>query len=198
MLWASASVYLYPSHISVIFMYIPGLLYFSIFSCIIKSHIPIHIRCFFQWFILTNGQQLYKIHRSVDHPRQHQLSLPISSGASRYTSVVPARRGCTVTEHRDLLQQSLPDMDVVSQSHAGGLPRQITPEDVDTRWPFRAGYPRLLRPSVVSIPIEDEAEKPISDTDLDRLKLRIIEILNSHNLPWCKSITPLPEVVYRR
>jgi hypothetical protein len=103
-------------------------------------------------------------------------------------------------EHLHLPHQSIPNVDTHSPSQAGHsrLPRQITPDDVDTRWPFRAGYPRLLRPSVVSIPIKEEAEKPISDADLDRLQARIAEILDSYDLPWCISPTPLPEVVYRR
>ncbi|KAF4994461.1 hypothetical protein F66182_16441, partial [Fusarium sp. NRRL 66182] len=122
-------------------------------------------------------------------------------------------RSPSLIEHQDLPRQSTPNVGTHSPSQVGhqsppdninahsasltehrDLPRQITPQDVDTRWPFRAGYPRLLRPSVVSIPIEDEAEKPISNTDIDRLQSRIIEILESYDLPWSKSATPLPEV----
>ena len=41
------------------------------------------------------------------------------------------------------------------------MPHQatITPGDVDVRWPFRAGYPRLSRPPVESLYFLNEAER---------------------------------------
>lgn len=58
----------------------------------------------------------------------------------------------------------------------------ITPEDVDTRWPFRAGYPRLLRPSVINLPIIG-SDKPISDANFEDLKSQIDSILETYNIP---------------
>lgn len=70
----------------------------------------------------------------------------------------------------------------------------ITPEDVDTRWPFRAGYPRLLRSSLISLPI-NESEKPISDANFEDLKSRIDSILETYNI--LRGIRS-PKLVYRR
>lgn len=47
--------------------------------------------------------------------------------------------------------------------------RAIAVEDVDTRWPYRAGYPRLLRPRVYSRYIENEAEIRISEANFEKL-----------------------------
>lgn len=69
----------------------------------------------------------------------------------------------------------------------------ITPEDIDTRWPFRAGYPRLLRPHVINLPINEE--KPISDINFKDLKSCIDSILETYNIRR----GPHPhKLVYRR
>lgn len=58
----------------------------------------------------------------------------------------------------------------------------ITVEQVDTRWPHRAGYPRLLRPSVISERIDKEAS-PIPDAKFEELKSRINTIIITYNIP---------------
>lgn len=65
------------------------------------------------------------------------------------------------------------------------MPHQatITPGDVDVRWPFRAGYPRLSRPPVESLYFLNEAERPISDANFEQLKTRIDSILEAYNIP---------------
>lgn len=73
------------------------------------------------------------------------------------------------------------------------IPRTIAIEDVDTRWPYRAGYPRLLRPRVESRPIENKAEIPISEADFERLKQRINDITDAHGITHLDS----PRIVYR-
>jgi hypothetical protein len=59
----------------------------------------------------------------------------------------------------------------------------ITVEHVDTRWPYRAGYPRLLRPSVISEPIVGKDANPIIKAKFEELKSRIDEIIDAHNIP---------------
>ncbi|GAM35273.1 hypothetical protein TCE0_017r03476 [Talaromyces pinophilus] len=77
------------------------------------------------------------------------------------------------------------------------MPRQatITPEDVDIRWPFRAGYPRLPRPPVWTSVILDEAEKPISDANFEQLRSRIDAILETYDIPCARRSH---ELAYRR
>lgn len=70
----------------------------------------------------------------------------------------------------------------------------ITSEDVDTRWPFRAGYPRLLRPSVINLPI-NEAKIPIPNAKFEDLKSRIDSILKTYNI---RRGVRSHDLVYRR
>lgn len=69
----------------------------------------------------------------------------------------------------------------------------IAVEDVDTRWTYRAGYPRLLRPRVQSRPIENKAEIPISEGNFEKLKERINEITEAYGITCLDT----PEMVYR-
>jgi hypothetical protein len=56
----------------------------------------------------------------------------------------------------------------------------ITVQDVDTRWPFRAGYPRLLRGPIYMHRMDNNLTlKP----GFDRIKPRINAILAAHNIP---------------
>lgn len=71
----------------------------------------------------------------------------------------------------------------------------ITPGDVDIRWPFRAGYPRLPRPPVWTSVILDEAEKPISDANFEQLQSRIDAILEAYDIPCARRSH---ELAYRR
>ncbi|GAM39786.1 hypothetical protein TCE0_034r11613 [Talaromyces pinophilus] len=64
---------------------------------------------------------------------------------------------------------------------------------VDTPWPYRAGYPRLLRPSVTCEPIDKEAN-PIHEAQFEALKSRINTIIDHYNIPRGPHS---PEVVYR-
>lgn len=60
-------------------------------------------------------------------------------------------------------------------------PRTIAVEDVDTRWPYRAGYPRLLRPRVESRPVK-KADFPISEANFEKLIQLIDEIAEAHSI----------------
>ncbi|KAI7975190.1 hypothetical protein EIK77_001876 [Talaromyces pinophilus] len=71
--------------------------------------------------------------------------------------------------------------------------RAIAVEDVDTRWPYRAGYPRLLRPRVQSRSIKNKAEIPISEANFEKLKQRISEITEAYGITHLDT----PEMVYR-
>lgn len=73
------------------------------------------------------------------------------------------------------------------------MDQNIQVETVDTRWPYRAGYPRLLRPSVTCEPIDKEAN-PIPLANFVELESRINGIMNAYNIP--RGSYP-PEVVYR-
>lgn len=68
--------------------------------------------------------------------------------------------------------------------------RTIAEEDVDTRWSYRAGYPRLLRPRVYSRPIE---KVPISEVNFERLKQRINGVTEAHGITRLDH----PKMVYR-
>lgn len=81
---------------------------------------------------------------------------------------------CIETEANSTTRLEVYDSEINSQV-------TITPDDVDNRWPFRAGYPRLLRPSVINSPI-NEAEKPISDANFADLKSQIDMILKTYNI----------------
>lgn len=83
--------------------------------------------------------------------------------------------------------------DSICRSKMSAIHRTIAIEDVDTRWPYRAGFPRLLRPRVKSRPIENEAEIPISEADFERLKQRINEITEAHGITHLDT----PRMVYR-
>jgi hypothetical protein len=56
----------------------------------------------------------------------------------------------------------------------------ITVEDADSRWPYRAGYPRLLRPSVTS---KDIDANPIPEDKFEELKSRINTVIDAYNIP---------------
>lgn len=67
----------------------------------------------------------------------------------------------------------------------------ITVEEV--RWPYRAGYPRLLRPSVKFKDIDKESN-PIPEAKFEALKSHISTIIDLYNIPRGPHS---PEVVYR-
>ncbi|KAF3404888.1 hypothetical protein DPV78_002968 [Talaromyces pinophilus] len=73
------------------------------------------------------------------------------------------------------------------------MDQNIQVDAVDTRWPYRAGYPRLLRPSVTCEPIDKEAN-PIPEAKFEELKSRINTIIGSYNIPQGENS---PEVLYR-
>lgn len=73
------------------------------------------------------------------------------------------------------------------------MDQNIPIEAVDTRWAHRAGYPRLLRPSVTCEPIDKEAN-PIPDAKFEELKSRINTIMGTYNIPQGENP---PEVLYR-
>ncbi|RAO64961.1 uncharacterized protein BHQ10_000973 [Talaromyces amestolkiae] len=69
----------------------------------------------------------------------------------------------------------------------------IAVEQVDTRWPYRAGYPRLLRPEIINADDEEEAS-PIYKSEYKELESRIDTIIGTYNIP--KGSHP-PEVCLR-
>ncbi|KAI7968691.1 hypothetical protein EIK77_005707 [Talaromyces pinophilus] len=73
------------------------------------------------------------------------------------------------------------------------MDQNIQVDAVDTRWPYRAGYPRLLRPSVTCEPIDKEAN-PIHEAQFEALQSRINTIIDHYNIPRGPHS---PEVVYR-
>ncbi|KAH8696534.1 hypothetical protein BGW36DRAFT_360361 [Talaromyces proteolyticus] len=75
--------------------------------------------------------------------------------------------------------------------------RSITVEDVDTRWPYRAGYPRLCRQSVESHCLDHE-KMPISLENLESLTLRIREIIHKHGFDYDDGIVQIAYRSYTR
>ncbi|KUL91680.1 hypothetical protein ZTR_01273 [Talaromyces verruculosus] len=73
------------------------------------------------------------------------------------------------------------------------MDQNIQVEAIDTRWPYRAGYPRLLRPSVTCKDIDKEAN-PIHEAQFEALKSHINTIIDLYNIPRGPHS---PEVVYR-
>lgn len=54
-------------------------------------------------------------------------------------------------------------------------------DDVDTRWPYRAGYPRLCPQPVVTRSLP-EAHPILAEVDLQELRRRVKEILDEHSI----------------
>jgi hypothetical protein len=71
---------------------------------------------------------------------------------------------------------------LANRTHRIKMSRQITIDQVDTRWPYRAGYPRLLRLPVETEYIELENTKLFTEANLTELRSRGSDILEAHGI----------------